>query len=196
MVTIAGIDFGSKLAGTTVIAWQDEKGQAIWLQSQKKKDADRFILDWATENRPTTIYLDAPLSLPGVFREMAGYEDYFYRKGDRALRAMSPMFLGGLTARAMQLRHQLEAIAVQVCEVYPGALAQHLAFPKGTYKKDKAYLAPYANQLEELYGLTIKKEALQNWHQFDALLALCSGIRHLAGEAQVHGDPEEGQIIV
>jgi len=61
-----GIDYGSKLAGTTVITY-DHKGQLHQVSSAKKQDADAMILAVATELEPTSIYLDGPLSLPGAY---------------------------------------------------------------------------------------------------------------------------------
>ena len=42
MPTWIGIDYGSKLAGTTVICYKKE-GRLQLLQSEKKSDADAFV---------------------------------------------------------------------------------------------------------------------------------------------------------
>jgi predicted nuclease with RNAse H fold len=193
---IAGIDFGSKKAGTTAIAWRGKNGKIAIAQSLKNKDADQFIVDWATKYEPTTIYIDAPLSLPGVYRQPDQYSDYFYRQGDRELRAMSPMFLGGLTARAMQLKARLEAIGIALHEVYPSALVDLLQLPRAIYKKDKADIPKLLPALQAQALNLEPVEPLQNWHQFDALLALTSGFRHQNNGHQLYGDPGEGGIIV
>ena len=88
-----GIDYGSKLAGTTVITYDIDR-VLYQLQSDKKSDADKFVLNHVTDLKPDAIYLDAPLSLPKAY--FGEGDDFFYRKGDKELRAMSPMFLGGL----------------------------------------------------------------------------------------------------
>ena len=119
-----GIDYGSKMAGTTVIAYL-KSGKLHFAQSQKKKDADLFVENWVAQHQPRAIFLDAPLSLPGVYTEPEAYDDYFYRAGDRLLRAMSPMFLGGLTARAMRLSRRLKATGNQ--------RDRNLPFPPGGY---------------------------------------------------------------
>ena len=105
---IFGVDYGSKMAGTTVVAVARER-QIDLLQSGRKQDADAWLLETAVAQQPDHIFLDAPLSLPGVYRHLPGRSDYFYREADRELQAMSPMFLGGLTARAMQLHERLRA---------------------------------------------------------------------------------------
>lgn len=190
-----GIDYGSKLAGTTVIAFAKQQ-QLHFAQSLKKKDADAFVRSWVADPQPRQIFLDAPLSLPGVYCKPEQYDNYFYRAADRRLRAMSPMFLGGLTARAMQLKQQLEQGGATVFETYPGQLAKALSLDPARYKKDKAYLAEAtAKILGYMPGHSLAS-APSNWHQVDALLAFCSGYRYQNGQHEHYGEPEEGVIIV
>ncbi len=194
-VKIAGIDYGSKLAGTTAIAALEPGGLSFW-QSKPKQDADRFILEWAAEFRPERAFLDAPLSLPGIYRYPEQYQDHFYRQGDQALRAMSPMFLGGLTARAMRLKNQLESMGVEVLEVYPAHLAKLMSLDVLQYKKGLPQIAAILPILSAQLPGQPQVPPLPSWHQVDALLALISGIRYLKGEHQAFGDPQEGLIIV
>ncbi|WP_282776890.1 DUF429 domain-containing protein [Phaeodactylibacter xiamenensis] len=191
----AGVDYGSKMAGTTVIAWAE--GRAIRLaQSAAKKDADKWVKSWVEAHRPAVLYLDAPLSLPGVYHAPGGYEDFFYRAADKEVQAMSPMFLGGLTARAMRLSQELKALQCTTLEVYPGQLSKILGLDRKRYKKDKAYLQEATEMV--LAHLPDYQMATPptNWHQVDALLAFCSGYRHQQGLAAIYGGIEEGQIIV
>jgi predicted nuclease with RNAse H fold len=192
----AGIDYGSKMAGTTVIAWVGDSGQFHFRQSAKKRDADTFLLDWADQQeRPGQLFLDAPLSLPGVYRDPGHHSDYFYRAADKEVQAMSPMFLGGLTARAMRLVRDWRARGWLVHEVYPGHLARSFNLKELGYKKKASDLANVLAALQQkMPGLP---EAVPgNWHQFDALLAFCSGWRYQKGQHFTYGDPEEGLIIV
>ena len=191
---LTGIDYGNKMAGTTVIAALLEDGVRFF-QSEQKKDADRFILDWVGLYRPTSIFLDAPLSLPKVYRDPSAGENYFYREADRLLNAMSPMFLGGLTARAMQLRARLEAFPVQVFEVYPRRLAQEMSLTEIGYKKAPGYLDPCLQQLLAQAPLLVATPPA-TWHHFDALLALTTGWRYQNNLHRSFGDPAEGVIIV
>ena len=64
---IAGIDFGSQLAGTTVIC-REVEGQIALFRSPKGGAADRFLEEHFSALPPCLIGLDAPLSLPGVYR--------------------------------------------------------------------------------------------------------------------------------
>lgn len=190
-----GIDYGSKMAGTTAIAYL-EGNSLHFAQSQKKKDADAFVKNWVTEHQPQTVFLDAPLSLPGVYTQPASHEDYFYRAGDRLLKAMSPMFLGGLTARAMKLSRALEQQRISVVETYPSRLADVLALDRKRYKKDKAYLPVAASiVVQQMHRLQLT-EAPANWHQVDALLAFCSGWRYQQGLHELYGEASEGVIVV
>ncbi len=193
---IAGIDYGSKLAGTTVIAILQADQSVQLFQSEKKKDADAFVLYQCQQHKLQQIFLDAPLSLPGVYIDPQNYEDYFYRKGDKLLKAMSPMFLGGLTARAMKLKAQFMQQGIEVREVYPGYLAQLLDLKPLQYKKEKTAIPNVLVQLLETIPFHLDIATVQNWHQVDAILALCSGWRYLNGKHELYGDEKEGVIMV
>ncbi len=192
---IAGIDYGSKLAGTTVVAVL-EKDRAVWYQSAKKKDADAFLLEQLAQFSIQKVFLDAPLSLPGVYRDMSAYDDFFYRKADKDLRAMSPMFLGGLTARAMRLQRQLQQNSIETREVYPAHLAKLLQLKALHYKQHSEHIAGVASHLANILPFTFDISLLHNWHQIDALLALYSAWRYEHNEHLTFGIVEEGQIIV
>lgn len=188
-----GIDYGSKLAGTTVITY-DINGALYQRSSVKKEDADEMVQKLAMELRPKAIYLDAPLSLPNAY--FGKGKDYFYRKSDKELKAMSPMFLGGLTARAMKLKVQLESIGITVYETYPGALIRTTPELNKRYsKKDLSLISEVLKQIKILVGDVMIEETPKNIHQIDSLLAWISGNRHQKGVAQLIGDPEEGVII-
>ncbi len=189
--TFIGVDYGSKLAGTTAICFSKDD-QFHFYQSEKKKDADAFLEKVVAELEPTYIFLDAPLSLPGAFFEQS--EDYFYRKGDRAVKAMSPMFLGGLTARAMRMKSIFSKKGIETIEVYPSQLLK-VIFPKKVFKK-KDY------KIEEIYDLmktlvpNLPKAVPPNSHQLDALLCWHSGFRYFKKEAIFYGKKKEGGIWV
>lgn len=193
-MNIAGIDYGSRLAGTTVIAALADNS-ILFFQSEKKKDADRFVLEWVERCQPDKVFMDAPLSLPGIYTSLPGRSDYFYRESDRLLGAMSPMFLGGLTARAMQLKARITKRSVDMLEVYPKQMARELLLIETGYKKKRAQILPCLEILQNYLPFSIA-EPPANWHQFDALLAFTSGWRYENNEHQSFGDPMEGVIIV
>lgn len=194
-MTWVGVDYGSKLAGTSVLAFA-KNGTVHFRQTRKKEDADQALHRWIEEEKPQQVFMDAPLSLPAVYRNDQHGDDYFYRQADRALKAMSPMFLGGLTARAMRLVAGLkENLQIDFHETYPGYLAKLLELPKDQYKKEKKYLPILTDALCRQYPLELN-QIPENWHQFDALLAYISGLRFQSGVHQTFGDLEEGQIVI
>lgn len=191
-----GVDYGSKLAGSTAAAMVDNEKLQIW-QSARGQDADDFLLKLILEKRPATVFIDAPLTLPKVYGQLpyTSGADFFYRTCDREVQAMSPMFIGGLTARAIKLRTILAEHGIAMLETYPTQLAHVLLPQEKGYKKDLATLPVIAQLLQDLLAYTFELPP-RDWHQFDALLAWYSGYRHLNGEAILYGEAQEGRIIV
>lgn len=184
------------MAGTTVLAYLNEHGEIAFVGSEKKKDADLFLLQQIRDRGFRQIFIDAPLSLPGVYTQPERYGDYFYREGDKAMKAMSPMFLGGLTARAMRLKASLSEEGIECFEIYPGALARQLELQQWNYKKQLEHLPAVVQQLSKVLAFPLASSALQSWHQLDALLAFHIGWRYLHQQHQCYGAADEGQIIV
>ena len=188
-----GIDYGSKMAGTTVITYEEDD-HLLQISSSKKQDADAMIIDAAKQLQPTAIFIDAPLSLPNAY--FGKGDDYFYRKADRVLKAMSPMFLGGLTARAMKLTAELRSSKIEVFETYPGALIRsNLALSEVYSKKGKDHIPEMMQSLQSYLGKYHVPVSPENIHQFDSLLTWYSGYRHLTGTSVIIGDKEEGVIV-
>lgn len=193
--TIVGIDYGSKYAGTTVICYNSVH-RVRFIASAVNADADAFLLTELEYLQPDVIMIDAPLSLPGVYWLGNGYRDHFFRSCDRELQAMSPMFLGGLTARAMSLHKTMNGMGSRMLETYPRKLAEILDLPLTHYKSKKANLPVVVDHLINTLGVRINPEQISSWHHLDALLAFLSGLRHLDQKSTVYGDPDEGVIVV
>ena len=181
-----GIDYGAKLAGTTAACWENREGLQIRI-SRKKEDADRFLEMLIRELAVTDLFIDAPLSLPGAYYDRS--EDYFFREADLQLNAMSPMFLGGLTARAMKLRADLPGN--RFYETYPRQLVRSLGIEE-FYKKD---LKMFMRELSGHIPLPVP-EFDNNWHKVDSLLAWFSGYRFREGMSVCYGTPEEGRVWI
>jgi predicted nuclease with RNAse H fold len=198
LMHLCGIDYGSKLAGTTVVCTLDgSTGSIHFHRSAPKEDADAFLIDYLLRRQPGLIFLDAPLSLPGVYRSLPDCRDYFYREADRQLGAMSPMFLGGLTARAMHLEDTLRRNGLTVYETYPAAQARRLNLHSAGYKQEPAALVPVLEQIQQNHpSLFLATADLPSWHHVDALLALLAAVRFTRGEHLVYGNGVEGEIIV
>ena len=194
---IIGIDYGAKLAGTTVIARMYDHNKVDFFASAKNQDADQFTVDFIKENEDVWLaYLDAPLSLPRIYSQDIPDGDYFYREADKETGAMSPMFLGGLTARAMKLSVEITKLGVKVVETYPSKLAEVLKLKEKNYKKDRHQIAALCEELKEISGFMFDNEKVETWHHFDSLLCLYSAKRHEMQAAMVFGDTKEGTITV
>ena len=192
-----GIDFGSRYSGNTVIAiYMDYK--IFFMDVEKDVDADSFITNCINHFKPSVIFIDAPLSIPGVYRGLESYNDYNFRKCDRELHAMSPMFIGGLTARAMRLKEEIEKAGARVYETYPKIIAQNFKLTELGYKGSKLALSVCKEKLCSCFNPKIKIdcEEIKTWHHLDAFMALMAAMKFLSNTAQVFGDEQEGQIFV
>ncbi len=186
-ISHVGIDYGAKYAGTTAICWQVKDGKLEVGISDKKKDADAFIKEKIGFLNPQMVFIDAPLSLPLAYYNLS--DDYFYRSVDRQLKAMSPMFLGGLTARAIHLKNAFRDIVFM--ETYPKQLASRLNL-KSHYKKDLYLFKKKFNE-----GSPFELPAhVKSWHEIDAVLAWLSGFRYQQGQAVKYGNLEEGMVFL
>lgn len=192
-----GIDYGSRFTGNTVIAILQEK-DIFFLDVEKKVDADLFILNAADHFQPDWIFLDAPCSLPGIYRGLMGFENYHFRKADLECKAMSPMFLGGLAARAMELKSKLENKGIEVYETFPRIMARRLGLEQCGYKISKRDLGRCAAETVAKFqaSLQIQAKDVKTWHHLDALLALMSAMSFELNQCKRYGHPREGQILV
>jgi len=182
MILFAGVDYGSKKAGTTVISWKSPDGMVV-MQSEKNKDADNWLLDIVLEKKIKNLFIDAPLSLPKAFYNPAANADFFYRECDRSTNAMSPMFLGGLTARAIALSNKLKDCQVNTIEVYPAQLRRLLG-------------DEWMSLLTAYTGLNNEFILTSNNHVRDSLLAWLSGYRFNQNTHSMYGISDEGVIVV
>lgn len=191
---IIGVDYGSRFSGNTVAAVL-ERGQIPSLyKAGKKQDADKFLQELLGGYNRAIVAIDAPLSLPGVYRSMAGCSDFFYRECDRQLGAMSPMFLGGLTARAMQLKQRMGRNGLNFYEVYPAALVRRMQLQGAGYKKEARHIPAFVALLNNAAPYSMSSVDVPTWHHVDALLALWAGICIDQGKAMTSGNDSEGLI--
>jgi len=191
---IVGVDYGSKTSGFTCAAIMNGESISVY-QAVKNKDADKWLKDLLEPMKPNVIGIDAPLSLPGALRGIKGSMNYHYRKADIEAKAMSPMFLGGLTARAIEISDWFKkATESNVIEVYPKLIAQELQLDLKRYKKDNTYLPQAKHTLESVSSWKLGAVEVENWHQYDALMALRTAQRYLNEKANILGDKAEGLI--
>jgi predicted nuclease with RNAse H fold len=129
-----------------------------------------------------------------IYTKKISDPDYFYRLADRETKAMSPMFLGGLTARAIKLRDEYLGKKIEFLETYPKKVSEILMEAYHLKYKEKENMTGYLTKLEETCGFPFADEPT-NWHEADAVLAWLGGKRYLNGTAIQSGNPAEGTII-
>ena len=190
---IVGIDFGARMAGTTAITYV-KNNQLLVEQSTRKSDADRWLAEKVELSAWNILCLDAPLSLPAGC--LGKGHDFNFRKADRLTRAMSPMFLGGLTARAMSHAHAWRKSGKQVLEAYPGFLVQQFPDLKTHYqKKQIASVHAFVAELQKQLPIEIACD-VTTYHQADSLLCWYTGYRYVNGLASSFGEETEGLIWI
>jgi uncharacterized protein len=184
-----GIDFGAQQAGTTVICFR-ERGLFRFERSTKGEDADTWLEDMIRRLRPAAVYMDAPLSLPGAY--FGNGTDWFYRHADRLARGMSPMFLGGLTARAMRLSERWRSQGIAVHEAYPAALVR----TEWDFLRITPGRAIPPHKIRLMAGMfMLPPPSPKDRHEADAWLCWLIGLRHQSGQAHVIGEASEGVIL-
>jgi predicted nuclease with RNAse H fold len=191
---VAGVDYGAKLSGNTAVAIL-KKGKVELFKTKVKENADDFIVEVLTKHQVKMVFIDAPLSLPrsyqGIKEETV--PEFFYRQCDKETGAMSPLFLGGLTARAIALKYLLNQKGIEVYETYPSYLCRLLNIER--VKTADGVFEMFHRIKNELNGLFGNIEP-QTIHEIDALLALYSAIRFCQQQHVVLGDASEGEILV
>jgi predicted nuclease with RNAse H fold len=192
---IVGINYGYKFSGTTVICYNTFH-EVRFIISSKNSDADSFILNEIIHLDPDIVFIDAPLSLPGVYRHINGCIDFFFRKCDREMKATSPMFVGGLTARAMGLKKHLNDMGIPVYETCPRKTLEVLSLPVNTYKQKRVDLDRMLDIFMNKVCIGLNKKIITTWHHFDSLLAFFSGLRYMSHQSRVFGKADEGLVYV
>jgi uncharacterized protein len=193
MLNIGGVDFGAKMAGTTALTYMQD-GTLMVCQSGKGQDADNWLKQKIVNLNISCLYIDAPLSLPNAY--FGKGNNYFYREADIKLKAMSPLFLGGLTARAMQLKHELKQNNIDVHEVYPGGLIRtNEMIDFGYNKKENNTISDVWIKLKNCLPFPINYPP-ENYHQLDSILCWYIGWKHVDNKATPFGIQSEGIIWV
>lgn len=193
-----GIAYGSKLSGNTVISIM-KNNKIYFLDVDENVDCDEFILNAARHFKPEIVYINAPLSVPAVYKCVNGFKDHQFRKADKELCSISPMIIGGVTARAIELKEKLEAeLETKVYETCSKSQAKNYCLDQHGYKKNGLHLVSCRNHI----GAQLSKKVMfdctdvKTWNHLDAFLSLITAMRFVMGMANSHGDPDEGLIYV
>jgi uncharacterized protein len=122
-------------------------------------------------------------------------KEYFYRAVDKQVKAMSPMFLGGLTALAIKLKDEASTFQVALFETYPALFVQHFNLSAHYHKKDISAIPLFIDQLLAQFSIQVSILQLPTWHHVDALIAWYSCYRMAHDQHITFGD-DEGQIFI
>ncbi len=191
---ILGIDLGNKASGNTALCFLNQS-KLQYIQPKKKDDELNVILEIIKKHKIHLVCIDAPLTLPAVYYQTHEFNDYMYRECDKLCKAMSPMFVGAFTARAIQLKNMLEHKKLQVIEVYPKKLIEMLKLTT-YYPKKKENNVPHKLIQKLKDGVPFNFSKPESLHQLDALLCWYSGFRYLNNEHLEFGHKKEGIIII
>lgn len=184
-----GIDFGARHSGNTALC-RRERGLFVFERVAKGLDSDEWVEHRVLELAPTAVYIDAPLSLPGAY--FGRGSDHFYREADRLAGGMSPMFLGGLTARAIRLAEGWRKAGIAVHEAYPSAFVRR----SWEFLSISAGKAIPKHTLRLMAGMCLLPPPdPKDRHEADAWLCWVIGHRHQQGEARALGRADEGVIL-
>ncbi len=193
--TFIAVDLGGKSNGNTAACY-NVGDKLYFLNFAGVKNAYDFLVKTIVDKKIKLVFIDAPLTLPGVYKGLKGYSNFHKRNCDVELQAMSPMFLGGFTANAIELYHQLIEKKIKVVEVYPKALVEHLSIEGYSKKLKVKELTTIVNQVMNHLPNFKLVDTHVSLHEVDALLAWLSGYRFQNKLHKAYGKKEEGVIVV
>ena len=189
-----GIDLAGSPNRTTGFCSLEPGGGCQTSALRSDAEIDRAVHDAA----PSIVSIDAPLSLPRGRRTIDDRSGPHFRQCDLDLRARGirffPITLGPmrmLTERGIRLRRRLETQDLRVIECYPGGAQDVWGIPR-----KQAGLERLRRALRR-FGVTgdIGKREITH-DELDAITAALVGMAFLRGEAEVLGDPMEGELVL
>ena len=166
---LIGIDLGGRTTAKTSISLLDiEKKEVVLFSKEYISNicgkSDSSFIKFVNDLDPDVIGIDAPLSLPDFTSE-----NYLYRKCDKELKALSPMTLGEITARAIYLKNNFTSS--YIFEVYPKTLLELLKINHKGYKRNSRLQKQIFDFLSEFYDLKFPHFDL-NEDDLDSILAV------------------------
>jgi predicted nuclease with RNAse H fold len=188
---VVGLDLAGSPKRPTGFCWLG--GPAV---ETRDLFADDEILEAVAGARPALVAVDAPLNLPPGRASIHDRNDSHYRPCDLELRRRKipffPITLGpmrGLTERGIVLKGRLEALGIQVIEIYPGGAQDAWGIPRA--RRDRAGLRRGLSRL----GLKGLRKGASD-HELDAATGALVGALFLRGRAEVLGDFGSGAIVM
>ena len=179
---LIGIDLGGRTTAKTSISLLAIAEKEVVLFSKEYISnicgkSDSSFIKFVNDLDPDVIGIDAPLSLPDFTSE-----NYLYRKCDKELKALSPMTLGEITARAIYLKNNFTSS--YIFEVYPKTLLElHKINHKG-YKRNSRLQKQIFDFLSEFYDLKFPHFDL-NEDDLDSILAVLILFHYKNGKFEI-----------
>lgn len=166
---LLGIDLGGRTTGKTALSFLDTdlneiKNYSREYISERCGKSDKELIRFVESFNADVIGIDAPLSLPD-FKS----ENYLYRNCDKKLKALSPMTLGEITARAIHIKENLSC--KDIFEVYPKTLLELFKINHKGYKRDQNLQSTIWKILIEYYDLDFP-DIEMNEDNLDSILAV------------------------
>ncbi|MCH8555192.1 MAG: hypothetical protein LAT76_08545 [Schleiferiaceae bacterium] len=193
----AGVSLGGKYTGDSALAIYSN-GQILIVQPDEGVDSDAFSTQVIEQFAPEIITIDAPITIPGALTKTSGCFDYHFRQADKECGCISPMIIGGRTARAIELKSVWEKLGKEVYETSPRLLARDFGLREMGYRKTGLHLRNCAALLKASFNpdINLAERDISNWTRLDALLALMTAMKIETKTATSIGNPEEGLIWV
>ncbi len=183
-----GIDFGAKNRRTTAYCWQENALLHVEL-CPAKIDVDAWLYQEMIKAGVQAVFIDAPLSLPKIYFDPEDTQStHHYRRADIELKAMSPLFLGGLTARAIALASKLKKSQIACYETYPKAVRNQRFSGKERQEALVDLQKSASVQIENISSLSV--------HAQDSVFAWFAGYMYMQKQSLIFGRQEEGQIFL
>jgi predicted nuclease with RNAse H fold len=158
--------------------------------------SDEEILQYAVNEKPELIAIDAPLTLPPGRKSIEDRNGSHFRPCDLELKRRSipffPITLGPmrkLTARGNGLRRKLEKAGFRVVEIYPGGAQDIWEIPRAKRNINQLRLG-----LQQL-GIEGLKQDISD-HELDAASGAMVGSLFLQDKAEIYGRFTTGAIIM
>jgi predicted nuclease with RNAse H fold len=175
-------------------------------QSPKGVDMDAVLLDYLQRCEPDRVAVEGANSLPmALFGRLPaeGTPDYLSRACDRELKLKGALqgTQAAITARAIYLKHRLQARGVPVDEVSSRAALLNFGVDKTWLRGKRSYAKNNATLQRVLRGLALdgtfksSRGKLDSAAKVDAMAAVLSCVAP-PEDTEYVGDPAEGRIRV
>ena len=207
MASFAGIDLTSSPKKPSAYALLDGE---LRISFRERLHTDRDIIAAVELDLPTTVAIDAPLSLPKglcCLDEDCLCHPESGEKGRLCERELAKLGIGcffttkrsiieRMVHRAINLKNGLLARGYQVIEVYPYASKVRL-WGRPAYKKTTNRGVEFLRAHLAMTVPDIERNGSKLTHDHcDAVIAAYTACLHYRGKVDLIGDPDEGQIFI